>query len=74
MSFSRAVKRYTVYPSLQKKKKKKKGSYSSIMFSVLFSMFKVGSLINNHLITPMIDTKKGVPVSRINHAYRPGRW
>lgn len=70
MSF-RAPKRHTVYLFLQKEKK---GSYISIMFSVLLSMFQIGSLINNHIITPMIDTKKGVPVSRINHAYRPGRW
>lgn len=71
MSFSRAVKRYTVYPSLQKGKK---GSYISIMFSILLSMFQVGSLINNHIITPIIDTKKGAPASRINHTYHPGRW
>lgn len=61
-------KRYTVYLFLQK------GSYISIMFSILFSMFQVGSLINNHIITPMIDTEKGVPASRINHTYHPGRW
>ena len=68
MSFSRAEK------DIWYIQKGKKGSYISIMFSVLLSMFKVGSLINNHIITPMIDTEKGVPVSRINHAYRPGRW